>query len=419
MPHCYDCNTTESVEYYSGRHAYCYPCYTVDHMRCHHCDSPLRWDYRIEAEGRSYCQGCHQNLFVVCHGCNNQVLNSGIIVHNGNHFCADCAEQYQQTCCSCNRTAPLSDIHDLNLGFYCESCYEEQFVKCFRCNGDCRIDDAIEGEGGWLCSCCESETSDWGSSEFNPTTNSYDELESQLTYGIEIETSSCRGFSALSGKTIWGCTNDFSISGKEFISPPLCGDEGLNNIREFCSIAADMGWSVDSHCGLHLHMGVEHLSTQELKRIALAYYITQELWSAFVSTRRAQNNMCASLEYNKREITSIETDEDWDYFVGERDRFDNINWRAYMVHGTMELRLLNGTLDADHICNWIKMHTKFVDCVKSMSATDIELMFDGSIFYQFSALTEIIGVELSSFYMGVADTHGILVRENTISRIPF
>ena len=386
---------------------------------CYSCDRHILWDDQIEVNGESYCPSCHREKFIFCHSCGDFVLYGNAIIHNGNYYCAGCGEQHQRTCSGCNRTAPPSETRETHFGFYCESCYDEQFVRCHRCNSDISNNDAISTGANWICGCCESETSDWDSSEFTPTTNSYTELESQLTYGIEIETSSCRGFSALCGKTIWGCTYDYSISGKEFISPPLCGDEGLKNIREFCSIATNKDWQVDSHCGLHLHMGVEHLSTKELKRIALAYFVTQSLWTAFVSNHRSDNNMCASLEYPKTEITKIETDEDWDYFVGERDRFDNINWRAYMVHGTIELRLLNGTLDPDHICNWIKMHTKFIDYVKRMSTMDIELMFNGSLFYQFSALTEIIGGELASFYIGVANNHGKSVRETTTSVLPF
>ncbi len=416
MPPCYDCNTAESINQQHLGRTYCPFCHTQQHFQCSNCTRTISWDNAFEdSHSYRFCLDCHSHIFIACHDCG--ISREDITTHNGRNYCENCVQNYQRHCDICGENS--RPVNTTYFGNHCQSCHDINFVECTDCGSDCRIADAFEIEDGWICASCEASTSEWGFSEFNPNTNSYIELESKLTYGIEIETSTCKGFSALQSKTIWGCTNDYSIAGKEFVSPPLCGDKGLDVIKEFCAEADNKKWSVDSHCGLHLHLGVEGLSTQELKSIALAYYVTQHLWINFVSGRRAADGMCATLEYARTEITKIETDEDWDYFVGERDRFDCINWRAYMVHGTIELRLLNGTLDSEHICNWIKMHTKFIDCVKSMSTVDIELMFDGSIFYQFSALTEIIGEDLSSFYVGVADTHGRHVREPTCTSTPF
>ncbi len=267
MPHCYDCNTTENVALVARGRPYCLYCYSYQLLSCHACDTFIRWDNRIEVDGVTYCINCHRDLFVFCHNCGTSVPNGQITMHNGHSYCADCLRTSPLTCPSitplrceqCNRIGPPSEIRSSYFGNYCNSCYEEQFISCSRCDNECRIDETFEVGNEFICNCCESEMSDWDFSEFNPTTNSYTELDSQLTYGIEIETSTCKGFSVLIGKTIWGCTNDFSISGKEFISPPLYGDKGLHVIRDFCAVAEEKNWTVDSHCGLHIHLGVEQL----------------------------------------------------------------------------------------------------------------------------------------------------------------
>jgi len=243
--------------------------------------------------------------------------------------------------------------------------------------------------------------------EFKPENNTYEELASKRTYGVEIETARCTGFSQIYKETIWGCTDDYSIAGKEFISPPLSGDKGLDEIRDFCDKAMARRWRVNSNCGLHIHIGMGDMSPQALKQVAYAYYLTYQLWTAFVSPNRDCNRMCGRPQCSIDDILAVDTSnyEDWDMFVSKQDRFEFLNWRAFIVHGTVEIRIMDGSLDGDLICNWIKAHIKFIEYMSKKSIEDITLMFSGGMLRNFSAFAEIVGSDLASYYVGVSESY--------------
>jgi hypothetical protein len=44
---------------------------------------------------------------------------------------------------------------------------------------------------------------------------------------------------------------------------------------------------------------------------------------------------------------------------------------AYDDHRTFEVRLLDGTIHADTICNWVALHARFIDRVHNMSFAEI------------------------------------------------
>jgi hypothetical protein len=106
-------------------------------------------------------------------------------------------------------------------------------------------------------------------------------------------------------------------------------------------------------------------------------------------------------------------------FVSRQDRFEFLNWRAFIVHGTVELRGMDGSLDGELICNWVKAHVKFIEYVSKKSLEDIQLMFTGGPLRLFSAFAEIIGSELASYYVGVSDNHGKMVVAKQNQYLPF
>jgi hypothetical protein len=255
----------------------------------------------------------------------------------------------------------------------------------------------------------------WDSKPFiceNPT---YDKIGSTRKFGIELETSACPNHLELRNNTIWECKPDCSIEGLEFVSPVLFGDQGLNEIKVFCANARRLRWHVNRYCGYHAHFDMTNENWQSLRSIAFAYYITYELWRHFVSDARANNSMCGVPSCVLSDITEINSEEDWDYFVGKCDRFEFVNWRAYFVHGTMEVRLHDASLTTKEVLNWIKVHVRFIDFVKDLSFNDITTYFAGSIEKQFDALAKIIGSKLTDFYAGRADLFRKPVRVVPIS----
>ena len=189
----------------------------------------------------------------------------------------------------------------------------------------------------------------------------------------------------------------------EFVSPILSSDRGLDAIREFCRAAS--GFSVDTHCGYHLHIDVSRLTADELKRVAVAYYFTERLWQSFVPHNRRDNTYCKPIEWTHRDIGAIATLEDFHAFAGSYggggDRYHWLNLQAIRQHGTIEIRLHTSTLDAEKVCNWVKAQLRrFVEwAIRCASLLQIWTILGGSIQSQFNKLCRIwADDELGQFY---------------------
>ncbi len=416
MPACIHC--LNEVEKCYRLRGLCGTCQETQSVICYRCQQPFPHDNMVIINGdQPYCQLCHSFWHQFCDACGIPHDTPDMVHIDDIFYCTNCAHQNLLTCCECGDTS--ADFRPINLGIFCPSCLEEYIGCCHNCDCYCRLTDGGEyntedNNEVTLCYTCELGCITWPVKEFKPDQSNFNEIQSIRTFGIEIETSKCNRFSELKKDTIWGCTNDYSISGKEFITPPLYGDEGLKLIRDFCDTAHILGWEVDRLCGLHLHIGIKHLEANELKSLAYAYHITYGIWSQFVSDNRVDNSMCGKPSYPQSDITNININdlEGWEYFVAERDRFDAINWRAFLVHGTIELRLMDGTLSGELICNWIKAHVRFIDFVTKHTIDELDLLLDGDFYYQFTAITEIIGIDLANYYAHLASSHNNIIRHN-------
>jgi hypothetical protein len=214
-----------------------------------------------------------------------------------------------------------------------------------------------------------------------------------------LETSECERYQELQGETYFGAKDDASITGKEFISPILSSDKGLEAIREFCRMARR--FEVDEKCGFHLHVDLGKEDISGLRRVALAYRLTEKLWAKFVPESRRGNHYCQPLAYAPSRLGRVETREDWDNFLCDcGDRYKWANWQAYYAHRTVEIRLHTSTLDPEKICNWVKAHLRFVDWAIAHDETEIrESLTHYELDAQFGALAEIwADPALADFY---------------------
>ncbi len=303
------------------------------------------------------------------------------------------------------RDSKMSILKDI-----CLACYDQRITTCATCGdfvtrnmprsasiprvGDRFIHPGRRRDGGeLLCgNCYSSATNHWRARPLEESSVTYDEIRSTRKFGVEIETSFCPHPEIIRHATRFGCKYDSTISGREFDSPILYGDAGLAHVRNFLAAATRNNWRVNEACGCHTHYDMRDESEENLWQVFYAYRLTGLVWEQCVSERRLNGTYCRRMDVSSSSIrTGYESDQSFSTFSGCQNRYDYINVIAYLDHRTFEVRLLEGQLDPDVICNWITLHCRFIDRVRTISFPDLRTLFaNKTVRERFAALTELI-----------------------------
>lgn len=284
----------------------------------------------------------------------------------------------------------------------CAGCFESEYCFCIECGrillqerSRCGGEWAQVYTGGALCCDCHYAQDHiylWLPTPIDVSIATYKRIGSKRKFGVEIETSSCSGCEDLRGQTKFGCKTDPSISGREFDSPILYGDEGFQEIEDLLGYANDRNWYAGESCGCHTHYDMREETNVELYRVAYAYAKTHIFWLHCVSSDRGGSTYCGPPEYGCTDIRhEASNGTTFKNFCGHFDRYDYVNLSAYRAHGTFEVRLLEGTIDAETVCNWIAIHARFMDHVERLSFDDLDLLLSGDVHCVFDALIKIVG----------------------------
>lgn len=211
------------------------------------------------------------------------------------------------------------------------------------------------------------------------------------TFGVEIETygSNIEYFKTLAndrGLEVYdhlfnygGCHTDIqmfklvpdgSISGAnpaECVTPALKGNKtGFDSLKDCCTSLVEAGARVNISCGLHVHIGAEHLTCAQYVNTFKNYQKLERVIDSFMAnSRRANNNgYCASLR--NRDLSNCYTISDIANAL-DNDRYHKVNPMAYGRHQTIEFRQHQGTVNFTKIKNWVTFCAKLV----AWSATNV------------------------------------------------
>jgi hypothetical protein len=114
--------------------------------------------------------------------------------------------------------------------------------------------------------------------------------------------------------------------------------------------------------------------------------------------------MCGSPQYSASDIREAEHVED---FVEGRDRFEYVNLRSYLSHGSIEIRAYRGSLSTREICNWVALHARFVDAVKDLTYDEIDVALGAITRRNWVGLVNLIGdPDLLDYWRRKARQHG-------------
>lgn len=355
---------------------------------CHHCGRTLPSPVEIRAQigEYSYCSHC-ENSLITCAECCAYIDPALDPVARGlrGYCCQDCRPRFH--CSECETEVGEYDYYESAAGeviYLCNECEVNATFDCSICESRGLIDEAQDG----VCRVCASR-GNWEDKGFYCESPSYNEIRSRRKFGVEFETSTCPNHSSVRGDTVFGCKEDGSVDGMEFVSPVLYGDEGLNEIRKLCRYARRLNWEVDTACGYHVHLDMSDESDENCFRVAFAYYYTYNLWSRFISNTRRKNYYCARHSFNFNSLARATDFTDWAESAMSGERYNWVNWDAYMKHKTVEIRSHTPTLNYEKASNWIKAHARFIDKVVTMSRSRITQELAGrSVYAQFKTVSE-------------------------------
>lgn len=281
-------------------------------------------------------------------------------------------------CRNCGNRCPMDNrAWVLHHGMVCLSCKQARYTPCQGCDRIIRLPQESHSRkmpGSCFCASCQESFRTFAPTSMGEA-KTFSRIKSHRSFGLELESHTDNGYIYLKmdNTSCFGAKFDCTCSGREFYSPILTGDEGLDEVTTLCRVADEQGWSVDFNCGFHLHLDMRGETLTTLRSIAYAWSQLHSVVIGCVETSRADSEYCCHhLEPNQVEMT-----EDLLGLFNGTDRYNFFNFQAYHVHGTFENRLHEGTFDLEAIRNWIILNLRITDVAATLPVPVLKVLFDG------------------------------------------
>jgi len=209
-----------------------------------------------------------------------------------------------------------------------------------------------------------------------------DEGVTARRFGVEIEfnginaTDAMRALNATSLRVVsesgssrssWCLKYDGSVSGTglELVSPPLSGDEGMEEVRIALRALRGVGARVNATCGLHVHHEIRDLAEAGIRRFVNAWAANQDLIDFLVSPSRRHGVPGASTycrRWTERELSDFNT---CTSRLNSPTRYKSVNVECFGRYGTVEVRQHQGTLDFAKVKAWIELGQSMVEACRT------------------------------------------------------
>lgn len=152
-------------------------------------------------------------------------------------------------------------------------------------------------------------------------------------------------------------------SGVELKTPPLKGEAGLRKVRQAMERLKNAGAFVTSKDGLHIHHDAREFvkNPQLAVKLARSWVNNLDQIHQLVHPDRTISGACP--RWDEEYLRQLER------WAEGRDslytRRHDLNLYALLKHGTIEIRLHEGTLDADVMEAWVKFGQRLIHEVAS------------------------------------------------------
>jgi hypothetical protein len=202
----------------------------------------------------------------------------------------------------------------------------------------------------------------------------------QLTFGVELEVVATDRVAAgdridqlqglIASFAGWRAVRDGSVNnGGEVVSPILKGEDGIRQLQQVCEVLKAAGFNANRSCGMHVHVGVRQFTIAQIGSVCRSMINNEQHFDSVVAeSRRASNNhFCQSntrmtVPSQPRNIAQLATafNGGWDSVRHYTPyRYRKLNLQSYALHGTMEFRQHQGTVEAARAVAWVRLVTGF------------------------------------------------------------
>jgi hypothetical protein len=183
-----------------------------------------------------------------------------------------------------------------------------------------------------------------------------------------------------------------SMYGLEFDSQPLQGDNMLQIIKRFTTELKNRGYTTDSTCGTHIHLGFSEKDLLLIKKLYTFYSKYEDYFFKMLLKGRDNNIFCRRFrgldKYSYEDILNVKSLEDFKkmyyetnfYFKtaknrhGYKKRYCWANFHSLFYRGTLEIRSHEGTIDGDEIVNWLMLHLRLINYLKTRPIEEVKDM---------------------------------------------
>lgn len=158
--------------------------------------------------------------------------------------------------------------------------------------------------------------------------------------------------------------------GAEIKSPVLVGEEGFIELEKVMSLLRGNGYGVDDSCGLHVHLDCPEFvgNSKLILRTVRSWMKNQVLINNMVDGSRIGNDNC--FVWDKEDFENLKRCLD-EYNNASGGLRGAINVGSLWIHGTIEIRQHEGTLNYEDAASWIKFCQAFIDSMTGKEVRQI------------------------------------------------
>lgn len=155
----------------------------------------------------------------------------------------------------------------------------------------------------------------------------------------------------------------------EVKTPILSGSNGFKRVKRFLNLILENGGSVTPADGLHVHHDAPEFvhNYPLITMLVKNWLINQDEIIKMVHKRRNDAGACPKWKWDYLElIKPVDI-----YHLGRR----NLNVNALTEHGSIEVRLHEGTLDYEEVFSWVRFGQAFIGNTLKESGNELLLPY--------------------------------------------